>query len=108
MVIERLPDIDRATGQVEVAVGLALRPVENGNETMASARICVYEDHSIYVVLVETAPDWQRQGVATRLLLHAIDELRAPVVRAGTISQEAERLFARLQALRPDVIFDID
>lgn len=108
LVIEREPDVDRSTGQVEVALALALQPVEGGNEMKALARIYVYKDRSIYVGFIETEPAWRQQGVATRLLLHAIDELGAPVVRAGTISQEAERLFDRLKDLRPDVTFHID
>lgn len=102
--IESVEEIDRETGQIAVALVL----VTEDERCISAARIYVYEDASIYVGAIETEPDRQHRGVATRLLLHVIDELKVTGVRAGTVSFEAEGLFAKLERMRPDVAFDID
>lgn len=101
--LETVEPDDPAPGQIGLGYGF----VAADGVCVAEAAILIYTD-SIYVQTIRTDPDWQRRGLATRLLLHIIDELQPATVRAGTVSEIADALFGRLASARPNIVFDID
>ncbi len=82
--------------------------IECESGALSALRGYLYQNGVLYVGLIETPVEFQRKGAATQLLLRAVDTLRVSTLAAGTVSELADELFAKVGRLRPNLILQID